>query len=72
MPESTTSEPANKLEAAKKAFHDFLHEKSPLTSTFELAEKYTKVSREHLVLGKLPARIIHFYKAKADLSRKPY
>lgn len=42
---------ANKLETLKKALHDFLHEKSPFTSVFELAEKYTKISREYLFLG---------------------
>lgn len=48
------SAPANKLQTVKKAVHDFLHEKNAFTSVFELAEKYTKVSREYLFLGEFP------------------
>ena len=43
---------ANKLEAMKKALHDFLHEKNGFTYAFELAEKYTKVDRLYLFLGR--------------------
>lgn len=52
MAESSRSpEPANKLEAIKKAVHDFLHQKGPLTPYIELAEKYTKMNREYIFLG---------------------
>ena len=51
MSQSATSGVANKFEAAKKALHDFLHEKNAFTSVFELAEKYTKLKREYIFLG---------------------
>ena len=51
MSEGSDSGPANKLENIKKALHDFLHEKNAFTSVFELAEKYTKLSREYIFLG---------------------
>jgi hypothetical protein len=47
----STPAPATKLETVKKAVHDMLHEKSAFTPAFEMAEKYTKVSREYLFLG---------------------
>ena len=50
--ESTESAPANKLEAVKKAIHDFLHEENSFTYLFTLAEKYTKVSREYIFFGR--------------------
>ena len=46
-----SSRPANKLVAIKNALHDFLHEKNSFTHIFELAEKYTKVQREYILLG---------------------
>lgn len=49
---SSSSKPANKLETIKKAVHDFLHEKNAFTSFFELIEKYTKISREYIFIGK--------------------
>ena len=53
--ESSDAPPAvvTKLEAAKKAIHDFLHEKNSVTYVFELAEKYTKVPREYLFIGEI-------------------
>ena len=52
MTESSSSEPPNKFETLKKAMHDFLHEKNAFTSVFEIAEKYTKIDRLYLFLGK--------------------
>lgn len=52
---STSSEEkaaANKLETMRKAVHDFLHEKNAFTSVFEIAEKYTKVDRMYIFLGR--------------------
>ncbi len=46
------SGPANKLQTIKKAVHDFLHEKNSFTYFFELAEKYTKLNREYIFIGK--------------------
>ena len=51
MQESSSSGPANKLQTIKKALHDFLHQKGPLTPAMEMAEKYTKLKREYLFLG---------------------
>ena len=45
--------PANKLVALKSTIHDFLHEKNAFTYVFELAEKYTKLPREYIFIGKL-------------------
>ena len=42
----------NKLETIKKAVHDFLHEKNSFTYVFELAEKYTKLQREYIFIGR--------------------
>ena len=50
--ESTESAPANKLEAVKKAIHNLLHEENSFTYLFTLAEKYTKISREYIFLGR--------------------
>lgn len=52
MSESSTPQPTNKLQAIKKAVHDVLHEKNSFTYLFELAEKYTKLNREYIFLGK--------------------
>ena len=49
---SGSDKPANKLQAIKKAVHDFLHEKNSFTYVFELAEKYTKLPREYIFIGK--------------------
>ena len=49
---SGSSKPPNKLVAIKNAVHDFLHEKNNFTYVFELAEKYTKVKREYIFIGK--------------------
>ena len=48
---AVSDKPANKLEVIKKTIHDFLHEKNSFTYVFELAEKYTKLSREYIFLG---------------------
>jgi len=48
---TSSSEPTNKIETIKKALRDFLHEKNAFTSIFEIAEKYTKVSREYIFIG---------------------
>ena len=45
-------QPANKLQMIKTAIHDFLHEKNSFTYIFELAEKYTKLQREYIFVGK--------------------
>ena len=45
--------PANKLVALKNTIHDFLHEKNAFTYVFELAEKYTKLPRVYIFIGKL-------------------
>ena len=52
MTEKSSSEPTNKFSMVKKSVKDFLHEKNSFTHILELAEKYTKVSREYLFLGK--------------------
>lgn len=49
--DSAVAKPSNKLEAAKKAIHDFLYQKSALTPFFEQIEKYAKLKREYLFLG---------------------
>lgn len=49
---SSNPPPANKLVMIKNAVHDFLHEKNSFTYIFELAEKYTKLQREYIFLGK--------------------
>ena len=45
--------PPNKLVVLKNTVHDFLHEKNSFTYVFELAEKYTKLPREYIFIGKL-------------------
>ena len=50
---SGAPKPANKLVAMKNAVHDFLHEKNSFTYVFELAEKYTKLQREYIFIGRL-------------------
>lgn len=50
--EKSESAPANKLETVKKAIHDFLYEENSFTYVFSLVEKYTKVSREYIFLGR--------------------
>ncbi len=52
MSEKSSTPPANKLQTIKKAVHDFLHEKNSFTYFFELAEKYTKLNREYIFIGK--------------------
>ena len=49
---SGSEKPANKLQMVKKAVHDFLHEKNSFTYVFELAEKYTKLQREYIFIGR--------------------
>ena len=43
---------ANKLQDMKLKIHEFLHEENAFTYPFALAEKYTKVKREYLFIGK--------------------
>lgn len=49
---SSSDKPANKLQMIKTAVHDFLHEKNSFTYVFELVEKYTKVQREYIFIGR--------------------
>ena len=56
--ESSSSKPENKLKVVQKAIHDFLHEKNSFTYVFELVEKYIKVKREYLFLGKVAIPLV--------------
>ena len=47
-----SSKPANKFVAIKNALSDFLHEKNSFTYLFELAERYTKLQREYIFIGR--------------------
>ncbi len=58
MPETTSSDPASKLENIKKTVHKFLHEENSFTYLFGLAEKYTKISREYIFLGEFRRVVI--------------
>lgn len=56
---SGSEKPPNKLQIIKKAVHDFLHEKNSFTYVFELAEKYTKLQREYIFIGR-PKMIVNY------------
>ena len=58
--------PANKLVALKSTIHDFLHEKNAFTYVFELAEKYTKLPREYIFIGKLCVALYLVFYCVAD------